>query len=146
MKLQFKNIGLLRILKISFFSIAVLSAIAFVEKKHDIKRCNKIVVSIDNEFENYFVDEEDIRNRLNSNKGNLVGVAYAEIDLKTLEKIVEKNPFVKDAQVYSDLEGNMQVEIQQNKPVARILTQNGAYISTCCKDTHSKWCLHQYGF
>ncbi|MGV3540724.1 MAG: cell division protein FtsQ/DivIB [Rufibacter sp.] len=52
----------------------------------------------------------------------LIGTKKGEIDLKRLEMRIKSHKFVREAQVSRDLEGNINVFIQQNRPIARVLS------------------------
>ncbi|WP_255478756.1 cell division protein FtsQ/DivIB [Rufibacter sp. XAAS-G3-1] len=52
-----------------------------------------------------------------------------EIDLKRLEMRIKSHKFVRQAEVSRDLEGNINVSIQQNRPIARLLsTEKDVYL------------------
>jgi cell division protein FtsQ len=102
----------------------------FVSSRQKAKTCKKVTVKIDNEFNNYFISDLEVRNILTRDGARkLEGTDADAIDLKNLEMRVRSHKFVKNAQVYRDLEGNINVSIKQNRPIARILhTDTDAYI------------------
>jgi cell division protein FtsQ len=55
-----------------------------------------------------------------------VGKRVVDFDLFSLERQLEKNPWVFDADVYFDHHRNMHVNITQRKPVARLFTPEGS--------------------
>ena len=55
----------------------------------------------------------------------VVGSSLGDLDLKSLEHKVEKNPFVKKSEVYKDLKGNLMVRVKLVKPIARIFNSKG---------------------
>src|SRR5690606_41154764 len=48
---------------------------------------------------------------------NIMGVAFDQLHLKEIEERVKGHRFVKDAEVYKDLQGNLVVKIFQNIPM-----------------------------
>ncbi|MFC6999206.1 cell division protein FtsQ/DivIB [Rufibacter roseus] len=52
----------------------------------------------------------------------LTGRKKEEIDLKQLEMRIKTHKFVKEAEVFRDLAGNINVKVQQNRPIARLLS------------------------
>ncbi|MTI31835.1 cell division protein FtsQ/DivIB, partial [Xanthovirga aplysinae] len=85
-----------------------------------------ILITIDNQHANYFVNKEDIFKKITQNqKSQLVGLSFEKINLKELEERVEQLSFVSEAQVYRDLKNNIQVEVTQNLPIARLLLAGG---------------------
>lgn len=111
----------------------IFSAIGFVEKKHTDKICRKITIRVENDLDNYFVDENDIIGLITNNGSDpLIGSEYKNIDLKNLELRIKTNKFIKICQVSRNLKGDLMVEVQQSRPLARIVHSNapGAYISS----------------
>ncbi len=118
---------------LSVLVIAVLFiTIGFVEKREIGYRVDDISVKIENRFENFFVDEEDVMALIMESEGDsILGDAYGRVSLKEVERRIESHSFVKDAEVYRDLKGHLVVKAYQSKPVARLVANNGrhAYIS-----------------
>jgi cell division protein FtsQ len=132
------------VVKVILIALPVFLSIGFVEKKYEEKDCRRIVIKVENTFGNYFIEEKDIMNIV-TDRGNriLVGVPLRDIDLKAIEKEVRELKFVKDTQVYKDLKGNIVVNVEQQKPIARIVRKDApdAYISESGKilPTSSKY-------
>ncbi len=106
--------------------------IAFVEKKEDSKVFHKLEVIVGSISDVYFVDEKEIVKILENEFSTLKpGTPISAIDLKSVEKKVENHPFVKDAEAFKDLKGNVVVRINQHKPIARVVRPMAAdgYIS-----------------
>ncbi|WP_240410568.1 cell division protein FtsQ/DivIB [Hymenobacter oligotrophus] len=84
-----------------------------------------VIVSIGNEFNNFFISEQQVTALLTRN-GNqqLEGAEPQELDLRALEGRLKTHPFVKDAQVYRDLGGNLHADVRQNRPIARLVHPN----------------------
>ncbi len=69
----------------------------------------------------YFVDEKDIKNLVNQfNPTRKIG----DVKIPELEKKINEIPFVDSANVYMNLNGNLNVDIKQRVPVFR-LSKNG---------------------
>jgi cell division protein FtsQ len=104
-------------------SIATLAALAgFASSRQSEKKCEKVSINIDNEYNNYFIGDEEVRDLLTrEGERKLEGLPNQQIDLKNLEKRIEAHSFVKEAEVFRGLDGNIQVNIKQNRPIARII-------------------------
>ncbi len=107
-------------------SIVTICALAgFANSKQNEKTCKKVYVKIDNEYKNYFIGDKEVRDLLTrEGERNLEGLAKSSIELKNLEKRIEAHKFVKSAEVYRGLDGNIHVNVEQNRPIARVLLQN----------------------
>lgn len=111
------------------FSVAgfvLLIIIGFTGVKNTSKPVNNVVVHILEQDGEFFTDQLEILNLMNaSNTDYVLGSTIGNLDLKQLEQRVESNPFVKDAQIFRDLKGNLLVNVTQAKPIARIFKHNG---------------------
>ncbi len=101
--------------------LATVSLIGFVEKKHSDTVCLAINISIDSQPGHYFIDDQDVL-KIITNEGDdiLVGEYLSEINLKELEKRLKTHAFVRNAEVHTDLRGNLNVNVYQTRPIARI--------------------------
>lgn len=110
------------ILVYSFSGMIVLSLIIFTGIKNNSRRIEELNVEIIDEEGNYFTDDMEVIDLMtNKSADYVVGVEMGDLNPKILEQRVETNPFVKDAQVYRDLKGNLLVKVKQSKPIARVL-------------------------
>ncbi len=113
------------------FVLAVI--IGFTNARLGDRRINGVSVTVDNQFENYFIDQEDVLALVNAeNKDYLLNSNLGALNLKELESRIEGHQFVKDAQAYIDLEGNLSIDVRQNRPIARVINPDGNdyYIGT----------------
>ncbi|GAB3819272.1 hypothetical protein GCM10028895_17480 [Pontibacter rugosus] len=104
-------------------SLITIGALAgFASSRQNEKTCEKVSINIDNEYNNYFIGDKEVRDLLTrEGERKLEGLSNQFIDLKNLEKRIESHKFVKDAEVYRGLDGNIQVSVKQNRPIARII-------------------------
>ena len=133
-KIKDKIVGILTstLFKATVVMVVLFTVIGFAEKQQDERVCKNIIINIEEEYDNYFIDEKDVRDLLTmNNREPLIGRSYALIRLKELEKRVKKNKLVETAEVYRDIHGDLHVQLKQRRPIARILTKlNGSwYIS-----------------
>jgi cell division protein FtsQ len=123
---------ILRILPWGFAIGFLLFCLAWVSLRSDQRSVRKVVVRIDNQINNYFLDEGDVI-RLLTDGGDqkIVGAAVENLSLKVLENRLKNHKFVRKTEVSTDFQGNLFVRLTQNKPIARILRPDapGAYIS-----------------
>lgn len=124
-------------IKKSFYFLLVVVVmmvfIAFVERKGMDKTYRSMEVYVQGIRDVYFVEEAEIINLLQNEFPSLKpGITLGSISLGKIEKKVESHPFVKKAEVFKDLKGNVVVKIEQHRPVARIIRPMAAhgYISS----------------
>ncbi len=114
-----------REIKILTAIIIVGGIIAFTERRQSTASIKDITIKMVNVDENHFLDESDIVDLMELNKENLKGASLDRVNLKEVEKKIRKGPFVKDAQLYSDLKGNLVVSTELRRPIARIVRNDG---------------------
>src|SRR5690349_8570704 len=111
--------------------ITLFALIAFAERNHGDIVCKDIVVQLDNVQENHFMNEMDALRIVESGQPNLRGKKFNEINLKSFEAELLLNKHVKDAELFSDLKGNLIVNVELRRPIARLVQEDGpdAYIA-----------------
>jgi cell division protein FtsQ len=99
--------------------------IAFSERKQDEASVRDVMIKLENIAENHFLSEEDVSRLMKLNTENLKGASLGDIDLRELEGKIKLNRFVEDADIYSDLKGNLVVKVNLRRPIARIVRNDG---------------------
>ncbi len=118
--------------KITLLMVFILGSIGLVEKEAGERTCTSIEVNIDNQFENYFINEGDIIDIItNRGENRIVGENLEDLNLKMIESELYKNKFIKKAEVYKDLKGHLMINIDQSRPIARLMSSkmSDRYIS-----------------
>lgn len=114
-----------REIKILVAVLIVAGIIAFTERKQSRASIKDITIRMVNVNENHFLDENDVIDFMQLDKENLRGASLDRVNLKEVEQKIKREPFVKDAQLYSDLKGNLVVRTELRRPVARIVRNDG---------------------
>jgi cell division protein FtsQ len=122
MKIKF---NIKRELKISAALAVLFFFIAFSERKQGSVAVKDIIIKVENSNENQFLDEQDIIDLMQLSTENLKGAALDNLNLKEIEKRIKANRFVQDAELYSDLKGNLIVKATLRRPIARIVRNDG---------------------
>jgi len=122
MKFEF---NIKREIKILTAILIVAGIIAFTERRQGSASIKDITIKMVNVSENHFLDEKDIVDLMQLNKENLKGANLNRVNLKEVEKKIRREPFIQDAQLYSDLKGNLVVSAALRRPIARIVRNDG---------------------
>jgi len=106
--------------------------LGFVSGEADEVLCTRIEVVLSDTVHNRFVTESDIRTLFRSAGLELQGYPLSEINIREMEEILEENPYIRDAEVSTDITGRMEVSIEQRVPLVRIMPkgQRGYYLDT----------------
>src|ERR1700741_2207759 len=114
-----------REVKIAAVLIVVLCMIAFTERIKEEVAVRIMKIKMENISENHFLDEEDITRLMKMDQTSLVGMSLEKLNFKEIEEKIRINPFVHDAELYSDFRGNITVNVRLRRPVARIVRNDG---------------------
>lgn len=118
-------------IKVGVAIIGLSFLIAFSERKQGGAVCNDVVVEIENIRENHFLDEADVMKLLEGSGQTIKGVGIDRINLKAIENSLKYDKHILDAELYGDLKGNLTVEVELRRPIARIVQPDApdAYIA-----------------
>ena len=101
----------------------LLSSILFGSIRNNGRAVEELKVEVQEQEGIFFTDQLEVIDLMTDKSADyVIGVEMGELNHKVLEKRIETNPFVKDAQVYRDLKGNVLVDVEQSKPIARVFT------------------------
>lgn len=118
-------------IKVAVALLGVSFLIAFSERKQGGSVCKDIVIDLDNGHENHFMDEADVLKLVENSGQPIKGIGIDRIDLKEIEGKLRYDKHILDAQLYGDLKGNLVVNVELRRPIARIVQQDApdAYIA-----------------
>lgn len=82
--------------------------------------------------EENFLKTKDVEGLISQQGIKVDNQTIASINVDEIERIVQSNPWIKDAQVFVDNKGILNIEVTQRLPVARIFARDGTsfYIDT----------------
>ena len=76
--------------------------------------------------DNDFIKEKDIKELIHrSFDVNVEESSIGQIDVARVERVIEQDPFVENAESYVDAAGNLNITVTQREPVCRIIDNNG---------------------
>lgn len=122
MKIKF---NIKRELKITAALAVLFFFIGFSERKQGSVAVKDIVIKVENIEGNQFIDEQDVIDLMELSHENLKGATLDRLNLKDIERRIKANRFIQDAQLYSDLKGNLVVRATLRRPVARLVRNDG---------------------
>jgi len=95
--------------------------LGFVEHNQHERATVGLRIKVKDTNNNYFIEPLDIENLLNAKGRKLVGMPMHDINIPMLEKIVYTNAYVDRAEVYSTIDGYVNIDVWQRDPVVRII-------------------------
>lgn len=130
MKLKLK-LNIRREISVAAALLAVCALIGFSEREQGRIVCKNVFVEVSNDHENYFMDEAEVLRLVASMQPGMIGSDMDDLILKDIEKKLMTDAHIQDAQLFSDLKGNIVVSVELRRPLARIVRSQGpdAYIA-----------------
>ena len=111
-----------------FLGAALIGGGLYVGGERNTRAINRFHITVKDSSRIGFITPEMIRSRLESDSlGRYVGTV-ADTDVRALENYFDSMEYVKEVQIYKDLEGILWVNIEQCEPVVRISTGTGRNI------------------
>jgi cell division protein FtsQ len=106
--------------------------LGFVSSEADQVLCKQIDIVLSDTLQSRFVTDPDIRAMFSTEGLQLQGYPMNKIDTRELEDLLERNPYIKRAEVSMDVTGRMEIKVEQSVPLIRIMPEgrNGFYLDT----------------
>lgn len=103
---------------------ALLASLGFITSEHAGILCKKLTINIEQTGDNSFINENEIQVLITEKQGQLIDLPINSINTKLLERLIVNNPFVEKVAVYSNIGGELCVDIKQRRPIVRIIGAN----------------------
>jgi cell division protein FtsQ len=117
---------ILTIASVLFFATLFVVVLTSAIQKQNQLTCKQVQVKIDYDSGVSFLNENGIKDDINYLAGgNVIAKGLAKIDFNKLEKGIEKNPFIDNAEIFVDQQQNIIIDITQKRPILRILNKDG---------------------
>lgn len=105
---------------------ATVFLLAAAIKSKPAKHCKDTAIEIEDVSNNFFVDKKDIRNTIARVEGpGFIGKEIGSFNLKKLETELEKNVWIKSAELFFDNNEVLKVTVKEREPIARVFTTTG---------------------
>jgi cell division protein FtsQ len=121
------NINWKIMLRLSAWGLLILSfmvSVGFSDHSQSVMPCQDVLITVDDSIGHSFVIASDIDQLIRDKFGSLEGKAVGSINIALLEKIVNANPFISDAEVFSTIDGKINIRVKQRTPVLRVINND----------------------
>ena len=83
--------------------------------------CTDVNINILNSHDHAFVEKADVLQTIHDKFGPLQGKTLHSINISLLENIINNNPFVSHAEVFSTIDGKLNIDVIPRNPIVRIV-------------------------
>jgi cell division protein FtsQ len=98
---------------------------AFVDKQKLKVQCVDIDVKVTDTTGNLFIENKDVLNILKKSKFDILGYPIKKVNTLEIENKIKQYPSIKNAKTYCNYVGKLSIEIEQRRPILRIINYNG---------------------
>ena len=109
----------------SFATLALIVLVGFSDVQQNKVLLKDVEPIIFTEDGNFFVNKQEVEALVYGFGYGNEQTALSKIDIYNLETELEKNPSIKNADVYASINGVLHVKVQQRKPIVRIANTSG---------------------
>lgn len=113
----------------SFATIGLIIVFAFSASQRNQQSCNAedITIHIEDIKGEYFITPTEIKELIKQEYFFDDSISLREINIRLLEESIENHPSIRKAEVYSNLDGGLWVELFQKQPLARVQNSKADY-------------------
>lgn len=104
------------------FMAGIIALTGFSVGRNADRVCENLNIKIEYQGAGIFLTEEDVREVLQQQQTPVLHQHRSEIDVLWLEQQVGKHPAVQHVDVFSNVNGDVTINVTQRKPIARIVT------------------------
>lgn len=111
-------------LQIALWIIAtglVVAILSFVTKKQNNALCTRINVAFLDTSIYQYIDEAHVIDLVQAETGTIVGQPLSDLNIAKIEKKLNDDPYIKHAEVYKKINGELSIEVVQRNPVVRVI-------------------------
>ncbi len=124
MRINWKKIFIVT-LDLVLASYLVLAFSAFNKPDKSNYVCTKTSINIEDETNDGFITTKEIKRRLEAQRIYPLNRKMADINAREIEDMLKASPFVKSAECYKTQDGQVEINLTQLLPVARVKSING---------------------
>ena len=117
---------LLKIIKWGMLIVLTVIVLAFTERKQREQLVQSIHIDIE-DSEDKFLDTNIVLRYLKTHNSYFDSITLSQFYLNDLEEVLLNHPAVKKAEVYSNQQGVVNINLQQKKAIVRIKTADADY-------------------
>jgi cell division protein FtsQ len=100
---------------------------SFSSKKNGNRLINAVNISFTVGQENLFITHEIVNNLLIQKQRDPLNIKKEDLNLKSLEKLLDNHEMIENAEVFSTINGSLNAQIKQKTPIVRYVSSSTMY-------------------
>jgi cell division protein FtsQ len=104
----------------------MITLLVAANRKQEKHLCTEVVIAIKGSGEKFYIEKNDVTELIERTaNGSLVNKPVASINLGKLEQALEKNLWIRNAELFFDSRDALHVLVDEREPIARVFTRAG---------------------
>ncbi|MDR3350026.1 MAG: cell division protein FtsQ/DivIB [Prevotellaceae bacterium] len=99
----------------------------FVNRERRHIYCHSIKVTVCDSSLLRFVSAKEVRRLIEKDNPHIIGTAIDSIDLRRLEEKLNARSVVKNAEIFTSIDGTLHARVHQRRPIVRVLAETGSF-------------------
>lgn len=108
-----------------FGLLVLLVLFGFVARHQVSSTCTGVDIEVRSAAQMFFIDRSDVYHQMVNAADSMEGRKMNDLDIRQIEQSIAEMPEVKEVDVFSTINGKLQVKVDLRVPVARIFHPNG---------------------
>lgn len=122
--------GKLKALILVAGTLLLLAGVWLLNQRHERRTIRDLVVTVNQPEKMVLLQKEEIEQWLQEERdAPIVGQPLAAVNLHAIEEKIESRGFVKRAEVYVSLNGVLNIEVKQDRVIARLVGSREGYVA-----------------
>jgi cell division protein FtsQ len=101
----------------------VIGVLRFVSKKQSDVICTGIEVSFSDTLDKQYIDKNHVIDLIEEENGTIVGQPIKKYNIAKIEKKLNDDPYIKHAEVFKKINGELVIKAIQRNPVVRVINK-----------------------
>ncbi len=109
----------------SVIIIGLLVSMGFVNKEQDSLLCKSLDIKVNQDDDLYFLNKMDIAKLIKDRGDSIINQPKSTVNIPAIKQALNSHADIANAEVYITIDGRLKVEVQQRRPLLRIINING---------------------
>lgn len=111
-------------------TLLLLAGIVFLNQRHERRTIRDLVVTVNQPEDMVLLQKEEIEQWLQEEReAPIVGQPLSAVNLHAIEEQIESREFVKRAEVYVSINGVLNIQVNQDRVIARLVGNREGYVA-----------------
>lgn len=102
--------------------IVFLLSFAMTDQKNE--PCTAVEIKLTDQAQKSFIDKNDINKLITEHFDSLEGQYLDSINTSAVARLLQENPYIRKAEVFKSVSGKIQIEVEREQPLVRIINHN----------------------